>query len=127
MHDLKAPCLNGLPVVFYKKCLHIVGNHVIKVQELFITDYLKEGWNHTFITLIPKVTNHIASNDYRPITLFNVVYKIISRRMVKTLKPILQENISPFLADFLLGRWIVENTLIARETAHTVSRKKRET
>ena len=50
--------------------------------------------NHTFITLIPKVQNPERVSDFRPISLCNVIYKIISKAIANHLKPLLNSIIS---------------------------------
>lgn len=51
-----APGEDGLTGLFYQKYWHIVGQAVIKdVKEFFSTSFLPEGWNHTQLSLIPKV------------------------------------------------------------------------
>lgn len=70
------------PTSFYKTCWHILGNKVIlEVQNCSLT--LKRDWNHIFITLISKTNNPTSHNEYCPINLCNMVYKIISRILVK--------------------------------------------
>lgn len=52
--------------------------------------------NQTYITLIPKSSNPVSVNDFRPISLCNVIYKIIARVLVNWLRAILGSLISQF-------------------------------
>ena len=49
--------------------------------------------NHTFITLIPKVNNLEKVSNFRPISLCNVIYKIVSKDIANHLKPMLNSII----------------------------------
>ena len=55
---------------------------------LAVLDFLNNGnmlpeINHTNIVLIPKIRNPMKMSDFRPISLCNVIYKIISKVLVK--------------------------------------------
>lgn len=45
--------------------------------------------NQDFITLIPKIDNPIRINDYRPINLIGIQFKIIAKLLANRLAPIL--------------------------------------
>ena len=129
MGPTKAPRPDGMNALFYQKFKHVVGNSIV----LAVLDFLNNGnmlpdINHTNILLIPKVKNSERMSEFRPISLCNVIYKIISKVLANRLKQVLPQIISPTQSAFVLGRLITDNVLVAFETLHTMhSRKKGKT
>jgi hypothetical protein len=68
-------------------------------------------WGAT-IALIPKVNNPSRVNQFRPISLTNFNYKIISKILSNRLKPLLHKIISPLQSAFFRGRSIHDNTIL---------------
>ncbi|MCH99416.1 hypothetical protein A2U01_0020428, partial [Trifolium medium] len=80
MHPWKAPGPDGFPAGFYQKSWDIVGNSVHRyVDSVWHNPSLIAEVNHTDICLIPKVTNPEYIKQFRPISLCNTSYKIVSK------------------------------------------------
>ena len=88
-------------------------------------DFLNSGHmlpvlNHTHIVLIPKFKNHVKMSGFRPISLCNVIYKIIAKVLANRLKQVLPQIIASTQSAFILGRFIIGNVLVAYEALHTM-------
>lgn len=85
--------------------------HEVKKAFTFgtILDYL----NTTLITLIPKCNTPESLANFRPISLCNSVYKVISKVLVARIRPLLNSLISPIQTAFVSGRRRVDNVVIA--------------
>lgn len=64
--------------------------------------------NTIFMALIPKVDNPSGFQNFCPISLYNRIYKIISKIISRRLKDILSRQISPEQFGFLEGQQIHE-------------------
>ena len=81
--------------------------------------------NHTFIILIPKRQCACNFNHFRPISLCNFYYKIISKILVMSLRQILPKLIDPTQAVFVPEGWIAENVVLAQDVVHSFNQSKR--
>ena len=105
---------------------HIVGDNVVSVVLEFLnTSYLLPDLNHTYIVLIPKIKIPVKVSDYRPISLCNVIYKIIAKVLANKLKQVLPHIISPTQSTFVPGRLIIDNVLVAYEALHMMHGRKK--
>jgi hypothetical protein len=69
----------------------------------FDTGEMPVGVNGTAIVLMPKKDEPEWLKDVRPISLCNVIYKIVSKCLVNRLRPLLQELIAPMQSAFVPG------------------------
>lgn len=96
----------------------------------FINHTLLEGsfpleLSQAHITLIPKKDAPESMADFRPITLLNTSYKILTKAIVQRLRPLLQRLIGPFQRSFLPGgRGTGDNIVLTQEIVHTLMKKK---
>jgi hypothetical protein len=101
----KAPGPDGFTTLFYVKYWeHIKSTVLSAVGDFFSHNQLLREQNHTFIALIPKKLGASSVQQFRPISLCNIIYKIISKLLANRLKPLLPKFISPFQTAFVPGR-----------------------
>jgi hypothetical protein len=80
--------------------------------------------NSTFITLIPKNGDPSTFGDFRPISLCNLCYKLISKIISNRIKPILSCFLSNEQLGFLKGCQIIDAIGMAQECLHGIKTKK---
>ena len=77
----------------------------------------------TFI-LLPKSTNARQIQQYRPICLLNVSFKIFTKIATNRIVKVAQRILKPTQTAFLLGRNIMKGAVILHETIHELHKKK---
>ena len=126
MHPTKSPGLDGMSPIFFKNYWDIVGVEVVNcVLNALNSGRMPCGINDTYICLIPKVKSPQKITEFRPISLCNVIYKIMSKMLANRLKRILPMVIHESQSAFVPGRLITENVLVAFETMHCINQRKK--
>ena len=125
MNPTKAPGPDGMNPLFFQKYWHIVGTDVSDA----VIDYINSGKflqsiNFTHITLIPKKKNLELMSYFRPISLCNVIFKLVSKVLPNRLKRILGRIISDCQSAFVAERVITDNILISFKILHYMKSKR---
>jgi hypothetical protein len=125
MSPWKAPGPDGFPAGFYQKAWGTVGNSVCEfVCNVWNNPSSIAMVNQTDICLIPKVHQPEYVTQFRPISLCNTIYKIVSKVVVERLKICIPKLVSPFQTGFVPGRNIHENIIVAKEMVHSMHKMK---
>ena len=112
----KSPGHDGLPYEFYHKFFDLIGNDLLGVfNEVFCTGRLSRSQRMGIITLIPKSGDKEDPANWRPITLLNSDYKILSKVLQVRLSKILPSVINEFQSCGVPGRSIHSNLYIVRD------------
>jgi hypothetical protein len=122
MRKNASPGPDGFNVAFYISAWEWIGDDVAAlVKDFYLTGILPSHVNDTHIALIPKKGVCHFPSDFRPISLCNVIYKLIAKTLANRLKEHLPDYIHPSQQAFIKGRRISNNIIVAQEIAHSFS------
>jgi hypothetical protein len=80
MPPQKAPGSDGFTINFFNHYWPMIKEEVWQlVEESRTSGQVLSGLDSTFLTLIPKQKHITNPNQFRPIALYNVIYKIITK------------------------------------------------
>jgi hypothetical protein len=87
---LKSPGPDGFPARFLQRNWDLMKEEVVHAVKLFFdTGVMPDEVNDTAIVLIPKKNDPEELKDFRPISLCNVIFKVVSKCLVNRLRPFL--------------------------------------
>jgi hypothetical protein len=117
--------LDGWTAEFFTSFFDLVGEDLLAlVEESRGLGTIYGGINATFLTLIPKENKPDSFDEFHPISLCNLCYKIISQIIANQLKPILSGRISTEKIGFLKGRHIQDAIGTTHECLHSIKKYK---
>ena len=111
--------------IFFKHFWNIVGPDVLSATlSVLNLGTIPPKINHTFESLIPKTKSPKTAKDFQPISLCNVIYKLISKTIANRLKKCLPKLVSESQSTFPSNCLITDNILVAFETLHHLKNKR---
>ena len=124
MRNGASPGPDGLNAKFYKHTWPWIASDVYKlIIDFYNTALMQPELNQTFLVLLPKKTQSVTPQDFRPISLCNVIYKLIAKTLANRLKPHLPNFIDQAQSAFVHNRHISTNVVITQEIIHSFNLK----
>lgn len=125
--NFKCPGPVGVTFGFIKDFWNILSNDVMR----FLLEFRKNGHltkqiNNTFIALIPKVNSPEHLDEYKPISLVGIMYKILAKVLANILRMVIGNVISDSQSAFIKGRQILDGILVANEIVDEARKQKKE-
>ena len=125
MEHNKVPGPHGFPAEFYQAFWDTIkGDLMAMLSEFHKGELPLYNLNFGTIILLPKCKEAIKIQQYRPICLFSVSFKIFTKVSTNRILVVAQIVISPTQTTFLSGRNIMEGVVVLHETIHELHRKK---
>ena len=119
----KSPSLDGWIVEFFTTFIYLVGEDLVEmIEESRKLGSVTGSLNSTFLALIPKENKPTNFRDFRPISLCNLCYKLISKVITNQIKPILSSNLLEEQLGFLKGRRIQDAIGTTHKCLHSISK-----
>lgn len=90
---------------FFQKAWGIIETDLsATIQDWYRKEKIPENLCRALICLIPKQSSPDTIKQYRPISLCNTIYKLITKILVNRVKTLIPEWISPNQNNFIKGR-----------------------
>jgi hypothetical protein len=117
----KAPGPDGFTTNKFHYCWSVIREEVWQVVEesrTFGQDL--SAFNATFLTLIPKEERVTHPKQFPPISLYNVIYKTITKVIALRLKLVLPFIISKEQSNNVEGRKIMDSVILVHEVIQSL-------
>jgi hypothetical protein len=125
MKHNKAPGPDGFPAEFFQVFWSLIKDDLMAMfRDFHAGDLPLFCLNFGIITLITKEKEVRRIQQYRPICMLNVSFKIFTKVMAHRLTSIACRITKPSRSAFLPGRYILEGVVVLHETINELKRKK---
>jgi len=126
MKHNKAPGPDGFPVEFYQVFWSLIKDDLMAMFREFHRGRLPLfNLNFGTISLIPKQKEVKQIQQYRPICMLNVSFKIFTKVLANRLTVVADKVVRKSQTTFMPGRNILEGVVILHETVHELHKKKK--
>lgn len=118
----KAPGPDGFTTRFFKACWPLINKNLhIMVLKSQTCAKIEGSTNSAFLALIPKEKEARNFDRFRPISLCNTGYKLVTKIIANRIKGILPRLIPENQGGFIQGRQIINNIILVQEVIHSSS------
>ena len=125
MEHNKAPGPDGFPAEFYQNFWDVIKSDLLNMFASLHAGQLELfRLNFGEIILLPKINEAERIQQYRPICLLNVSFKIFTKVATIRLSSVADHVVRPSQNAFMQGRNILDGVGIVHETVHELHRKK---
>jgi hypothetical protein len=125
MEHNKAPGPDGFPAEFFQSFWEIIKGDLLELFAALSTGQLELfRINFGEIVLLPKVNEAERIQQYRPICLLNVCFKIFTKAATIRLNSVADHVVRPTQTAFMQGRYILDGVVTLHETVHELHHKK---
>ncbi|RVW83657.1 Transposon TX1 uncharacterized 149 kDa protein [Vitis vinifera] len=127
MNGDKALGPDGFTMTFWQGCWEFVKEEVLEMfKEFHEQNAFLKSLNNTFLVLLPKKGGAEELGDFRPISLLGGLYKLLAKVLANRIKKVIGKVVSPNQNAFVMGRQILDASLIANEVIDSWQKKGRE-
>lgn len=74
---------------------------------------------------MPKKENFVSLDEFKPISLVECIYKVITKVLENKIKLVLSKTIDSSQSIFLKGKGLLDSTLVANEVVDEIKREKK--
>ena len=124
MENNKSPGFDGLTSNFYKHFWPVLGEKLTRVfNYAFNNGLLSLSQRRGIITLLFKKGDRTQLKNWRPVTLLNTDYKILTKALANRLQQVLPQIVNSDQTASIKGRTINDNTRLLNDVISYVNEK----